>query len=141
MSTATKEKQVKVNVEELFSLWKQQSKDGKTTYFSGVSRTGCKLIAFFNGKKKNPNEPDLRICVKNEDGKAGDELAALWVKESKTGKKYYSGKLSDQEVYVTCFINESKNEKAPYLRGYLQSELNANKEEVKQEAKPKKSLI
>ena len=88
MSTATQEKQVKVNVKEAFTLWKNTSKDGKTTYFTGVSRTGCKLVGFYNGKKKNPNEPDLRIYAQPEEGNASDELAALWVKESKAGKKY-----------------------------------------------------
>lgn len=139
MSTATQEKQVKVNVKEAFTLWKNTSKDGKTTYFTGVSRTGWKLVGFYNGKKKNPNEPDLRIYAQTEEGKAGDELAALWVKESKAGKKYLTGKLTDQEIYLTAFINGSGNEKQPYLRVYLQSELKENEKVEEKPAETKKA--
>ncbi len=45
-------------------LWSKKSKDGKTDYFSGnVEIDGKKtmIVAFYNGNKKNPNEPDYRI--------------------------------------------------------------------------------
>lgn len=152
MSTATQEKQ-QTQVKEVFALWKKESKDGKP-YFSGKSRTNVELVAFYNGNKKNPNEPDLRIYAKDENGRAEEkELASMWCKVSeKTGNKYLSGKLNDQEIYLRGFFNNEKDSKRPYIKVYLQTELDAandvkkqaeskqveEKKESKKESKPKK---
>lgn len=120
-----------------FVLWKQVSKDGKTSYFTGKSNTDVKLVGFYNGMKKNPNEPDLRVYLQNDDGKAGEEVASLWCKVSEKGNKYLTGKaLKGEEThYIKGFINKSTNEKAPYLSIYLEEELNAHSEKQAKESK------
>ena len=112
MSTATQQKQ---QLKELFALWKTTSKDGKTTYFTGKTANGSNLVAFYNSKKKNPEEPDLRVYISNEDNTKRIEYASLWCKVSKAGSKYLSGQTKDK-MYIAGFFNNSKNEKAPFTR-------------------------
>ena len=129
MATATQQKQ---QLKELFALWKTTSKDGKTTYFTGKTANGSNLVGFYNSKKKNPEEPDLRVSMKKEDGTNLD-YASLWCKVSKAGSKYLSGQTKDK-MYITGFFNNSKNEKAPYIKVYLQDALHP-KQEAKEEPK------
>ena len=125
MSTTETKKEIKM--EQAFALWKQTSKAGNE-YFTG-SDGKTKLVAFYNGKKKNPKEQDLRVYAMDKDGKAEEkELVSLWCNVSKSGKKYLTGKL--EEKRLVGFINENpKNEKQPYVSVYFS-------EDAKVEEKP-----
>lgn len=46
--------------EEILSLWENENKDG-FEYLSGVTKDGKKVVAFYNDKKKNDKEPDIRV--------------------------------------------------------------------------------
>ena len=59
---------------------------------------------FKNDKKTNEKQPDYRGKV-NVNGK--DMEGSLWVKESKTGTKYFSA--SFQEPYVKAVTNTESN--------------------------------
>ena len=52
-------------IEELLSLWEQESKDGME-YLSGVTKDGKRVVAFYNDKKKNKKEPDIRVYYSKE---------------------------------------------------------------------------
>ena len=105
MATKTEQKK-EMKMEQVFALWKQTSKGGNE-YFTG-SDGKTKLVAFYNGKKKNPKEPDLRVYAVDKDGKAEEkELVSLWCNVSKSGKKFLTGKLEDKRL--VGFINEKAN--------------------------------
>lgn len=152
---ATNQKQQeRVYPEEIAVLWRNTSKDGKTSYFKGFTGerlpdpNHLSLVGFYNSKKSNPKEPDLRISVDNKEGNI--PFASLWVKESKGGNRYLTGKLDEaftpagSDGYIIAFINSNPESKAPYLKIYLQADLDKEKkEESKPEAKaetPKKPV-
>lgn len=120
---------------ELFVLWKEESKKGNE-YFKGTSTDGFNLIAFYNGTKKNPNEPDLRVHLRNSDGTSGDEYASLWCNVSeKTGNKYLAGYLNTPDrAKIIAFIRKAdENPKKPYIKAYFREDLDkkaASKEEA-----------
>lgn len=120
-NTATQETKKEFKLEQAFALWKRKSKDGKKTYLSGVGENK-RFTGFYNTKKQNPKEPDLRIYEVSEDGKLSkEEVASLWCNVSEnTKKKYLTGKYNDKKV--VGFINDGKNEKAPYLSVYYREE-------------------
>lgn len=132
MSTLpTTETKKEFKMEQAFALWKNTSKSG-SEYFTG-SDGKTKLVAFYNGKKKNPKEPDLRVYAQDKDGKAEkDELVSLWVNVSKNGKKYLSGKLGEKRL--VGFINENAKEKQPYVSVYFSDE--QEKPQTTEAAKP-----
>lgn len=107
-----------------FALWNKTSKDGKTKYLTGKTKDGKWLTAFYNTKKKNPNEPDLRVYVQNDNNEPLEEYVSLWCKVSAKGNKYLNGKLGDK--WITGFIRKSDNVKAPYVSVYYQDEENTN---------------
>lgn len=55
-----KNENAKKNYEEILSLWENENKDG-FEYLSGVTKDGKKVVAFYNDKKKNDKEPDIRV--------------------------------------------------------------------------------
>lgn len=122
MSKATKaevknevRKEFKLN--QVFALWKQTSKAG-ATYFSGKDEEGNHLRGFYNLKKQNPNEPDLRVYTVDSEGNISkDPITSLWCNASKNGKKYLSGKVNDKRV--VGFINTKASEKQPYITIYF----------------------
>ena len=119
-----------------FALWRYKSKDGKRTYLNGHGDSDNKLVAFYNTKKANPKEPDLRAYEKDAEGNLGKEsVLSLWCNVSeKTKKKYLTGTYYGNKV--VCFINdESKNEKAPYIVGYYREDGTLAKEQKNEEAK------
>lgn len=116
-------------MKQVFALWKNTSKEGKA-YFSG-KYDGVEVRGFYNGKKQNPKEPDVRIYVVDANKNLSkDELCSLWCNVSKNGKKYLSGKLNGQKVIG--FINATANEenKKPYISLYWSEEQNEQKEEA-----------
>ena len=109
MSTKTTQKTTagkkEFNLTPVLTMWIYKGKNG-VKYLSGITDedTPVKLKGFFNGKKKNPKEPDIRIYKQLDKGVLEkDEFISLWVKVSKGGKKYLSGKLGDK--WVTGFFN------------------------------------
>lgn len=109
MSTKTTQKATaskkEFNLTPLLTMWIYKGKNN-VKYLSGKTdeEHSLKLKGFFNGKKKNPKEPDIRIYKQLDKGVLSkDEFISLWVKVSKGGKKYISGKLGDQ--WVTGFFN------------------------------------
>lgn len=50
----------KQNYVEILSLWENESKGG-FEYLSGVTKDGKKVVGFYNDKKKNDKEPDIRV--------------------------------------------------------------------------------
>jgi hypothetical protein len=107
MSTKTAQKNTaktkEFNLTPVLTMWIYKGKND-VKYLSGKTPDGVKLKGFFNGKKKNPKEPDIRIYTQLDKGVLSkDEFISLWVKVSKGGKKYISGKLGDK--WVTGFFN------------------------------------
>lgn len=116
----------KFNLEEAFTMWKNVTKTGKHI-LKGHDLHGNKLVGFFNTLKKNPKEPDIRICEINFDSEGkettGKELCALWTYVAKSGKSYFTGTTDEKEMIV-AFINEESetDDKKPYLKGYFQED-------------------
>ena len=108
---------------QLLAMWKRKSKNN-TTYFTGKTEGGDRLVGFFNGKKQNPKEPDVRIYLVDAEGKATkEEYCSLWVNASeKTGNKYLTGKI--KEVRVVGFINKKEDDdKRPYFTVFESQEI------------------
>ena len=122
-TTKTTETKKEFKLEQAFALWKQKSKDGKKTYLSAKG-----LIGFYNTKKKNPKEPDLRVYGVNEKNDLTKEpVCSLWCNVSEnTKKKYLTGTYEDKKV--VGFIYEGDNEKAPYLSVYFREDGNITDE-------------
>ena len=52
-------------------------------YFTGKTDGGERLVGFFNGKKQNPKEPDVRIYKVDSECKAvKEEYCSLWTNAS-----------------------------------------------------------
>lgn len=100
----------------VFALWKKTGKNG-THYFSGKTETGTFLTAFFNGQKKNPKEPDVRVYTQDKDHNLSkEEYVSLWVNVAKSGRKYLTGKIGDKRV--VGFINDKAEGNRPYVSVY-----------------------
>lgn len=110
------EKKEEFNLDEAFVLWKHEGNNG-VCYLTGNTPDKVKLLGFFNNKKKNPKEPDIRIYSLDENGKQSEEVCALWETESKNGNKYLSGN-SDDDFLVAFYNDIEDNGKLPYLRAY-----------------------
>lgn len=104
-------------LEQAFALWKHKAKSG-SAYFTGGTRENP-IIAYYNTKKKNPKEPDLRVykLIENE---IGDEICSLWVNSNDNGKQWLTGKFNDKKV--VGFIYKGDNEKRPYISVYYQED-------------------
>lgn len=106
------------NMKEVFTMWLKKNEKG-TQYLSGKTPDGLRLVGFFNGKKKNPKEPDVRIYEVDKDGKLSEkELTSLWVNVSKKDKKYLSGKVGDMRVVGFINTKAEANGKRPYFSVY-----------------------
>ena len=127
----TKEQKKEFNMKQVFVMWIRKSKNGRQ-YVSGVDAAGERLVGFFNGKKKNPKEPDVRIYRVDQDGHTEqDEFTSLWMNVSKNNKKYLTGKVGGQRV--VGFINNkaTTSGKIPYFTVY-----ESDSEPPKKEDKP-----
>lgn len=120
----------KFEMKEVFTMWLKKNDKG-TQYLSGKTPDGLRLVGFFNGKKKNPKEPDVRIYEIDKDGNMKkEELTSLWVNVSKNDKKYLSGKVGDMKI--VGFINSKgeENGKYPYFSVYESESTPKPKEEA-----------
>ena len=116
MENTTNKKEFKL--EQAFALWKATSKTGKQ-YFTG-SDGNQKIMAFYNGKKKNPKEPDLRVYPVIDGNRAKEEIASLWLNNTKNGKQIFKGYYLKEKV--VGFINKKENSKSPYVAVYFESD-------------------
>lgn len=120
MRTAKKEEvKQEVKLAEAFALWKNTSKAG-TEYLKGYDLHKNKLVGFFNGNKKNPKEPDVRVYSIDAEGNQEKEVASLWENISKNEKKYLTGSTDEKEKLVGFYSN--KDEKTPYIRVYFKED-------------------
>lgn len=124
MITVKKEevKKSEFNLKECFILWKNKAKSG-LDYLSGktVDETQVKLIAYYNTNKKNPNEPDIRVYSKNEEGKKDIEVASLWETIGRSDKRYLTGSTNEKEKLVGWY-SKLDDEKQPYIRVYYKED-------------------
>lgn len=105
-------------MKEVFTLWLNKNNKG-TQYLTGKTPDGLRLVGFFNGKKKNPKEPDVRIYQTDDKGNiVNDVEVALWVNISKNDKKYLSGKIEDMRVVGFINSKSEPNSKIPYITVY-----------------------
>lgn len=112
------------NLTEAFVLWKNKSKNN-VEYLSGkLSDEGSnvKLVGYFNTRKKNPKEPDIRIYDIDSDGTQGIEVCSLWENISKGEKRYLTGTTNDQEKIIAFYNNLEKNPNTPYIRAYYKQD-------------------
>lgn len=120
---AEETKEEKKELKECLSLWKHESKNG--FYLTGiVKEDSTKVVGFMQNDKKNEKAPDLIIYVQTDKGAKltkDDKIASLWIQTSKAKKDYFTGLTNDNEKLIG-FINESKNEKAPYITVYFKEE-------------------
>lgn len=125
MRKTTKTEEVKqterkeFNLKEAFVLWKNETRKGKNILkgFTSEELDSTPLIGFFNTNKKNPKEPDIRVCTM-KDGKADKEVASLWENIGKTENRYLKGTTDEKEKLVGWY-NHNGNDKAPYIRVYF----------------------
>lgn len=120
-----KVEETRKEMEKAITLWKNTSKLNGNVYLKGYDLNKNEVIGFFETSKKNEKQPDLKIYTV-KDKKADKEICALWIRESKDKKEYFSG-LTDDKESVVGFINEKATEKIPYLNVYF-SENNTDKE-------------
>lgn len=120
-------------LERFFTLWIYKSKKGNK-YLSGVTEDGEKLRGFFNSKKENPKEPDIRIYTVNKKGDISkEEFISLWCNaNAESGKKYISGKIDGKRVVGFFNSKAEVNGVIPYINVYYSdNEQNESKEENK----------
>lgn len=116
-------KEVKRELKEAFILWKNKAKSGME-YLSGNTGKDCGELAgasvsgFFNSKKENPKQPDIKLYVKDENDK-NVEVAALWERITKNEKRILTG-LTNEKENLVGFYNKSEDEKQPYIKVYFQ---------------------
>lgn len=110
------------DLDEAFVLWKKVSKSG-TEYLSGYAivneKTQVRLIGYFNTRKNNPKEPDIRIYSIDSEGNQDMEVCSLWENISKNEKPYLTGMTNDKEKIVAFYRDNDINER-PYVRAYYQ---------------------
>lgn len=114
----TKVEKEKFNLDEVFSLWKKQSKDGKD-YLTGTTKDGARIIGFINDKKDNT--PKVRIYSTKEDGSREEEIIALWESISKQDNLYLSGLTNENEKIIAFYSNNKENNR-PYIKGYYKKD-------------------
>lgn len=112
----------KFNLEEVFALWEKSKANGKeeVIYYTGktASDKPVNLVAFINGVKKNPNQPDIQVYEQAEKGKEKTQVASLWENKSKAGKIYLSGKDNEGRKLVGFFNDKTGSGKYPSIRVY-----------------------
>lgn len=119
-----KEEVKKTKLEEAFALWRHGAKSG-ASYLTGntsEAQTGLKLVGYFNGRKKNPKEPDIRVYSLDEEGKQDKEVCSLWERVSKYGNQYLTGTTDDKEKIIAFYDNLDMKSNRPYIRAYFKQE-------------------
>ena len=138
------------NMKQVMTLWLKKSKSGMQ-YLSGIyvydENAGndgkVYVTGFINGKKKNPKEPDIRIYQNVQGEKCDDDyiIISLWCNVSRSGKKYFTGKIDDMKFVGFINSNATVDSKIPYITLYESNSEPPKKEEKKYtsgEGAPKK---
>ena len=105
---------------EVMALWLARSKNN-TEYLNGFMSkkyNNAKIRGFFNGNKKNPKEPDVKIYNLTAEGTLDIEVATLWNNLSKDEKQYLTGYTDDKERLV-AFYGDKEDTKHPYIKVYF----------------------
>lgn len=117
----------KNNLVQCMALWTH--KNAKVPYVTGLvgarGEEQFKVVGFFNGKKKNPKEPDLRIYEDLEKGRSREELVSLWLAQAKSGTQYYYGYDNEKKRVVAFHNANKKSEKSPDITVYYPVEESA----------------
>lgn len=109
----------KQNLEEVCALWEVE---GEKPYLKGRDNEGKLVKGFYRTNKKNAKEPDIVVCSVDEEGKAKDEIIALWSQVSKeTKKEYLYGKAGDESV-VGFYSEQVEGKNRPKIRVYFRDE-------------------
>lgn len=108
---------------EAFVLWKNESKNN-VEYLSGrlEGKEEVKLVGYFNSRKKNPKEPDIRVYDIDSEGKQGIEVAVLWENISKNENRYLTGNTNDDERLVAFYSDIDENPTRPYIKAYYKQD-------------------
>lgn len=131
-ATATKKE---FTLTQVFAMWKRTSKNGKTTFFTGKDIDGREIRGFYNTKKQNPKEPDIRIYHLTENGELEKEVyVSLWCNAKDNGKKYLSGKIDGARVVGFINTKASAENKQPYFSVYW-SDTNDEKKPAETDSK------
>ena len=117
---AKKQETKEFNLEEVCALWEMK---GEKPYLKGQDNEKKVVLGFYRNNKKNPKEPDIVVCDTTENGKAKDEIIALWSTISKESKKeYLYGKTKDGEGVVAFYSQEVEGKNRPKIRVYFRDE-------------------
>lgn len=118
-----KEERKEFDLEEAFVLWRNETKSKKHILkgYTSEALGRAALVGFYNTNKKNPKEPDIRVCLV-EDNKAGKEVASLWENVSPKEVRYLTG-VTDEKEKLVCFYGDEHKEARPYIRAYFRKEI------------------
>lgn len=115
----------KTELEEAFVLWRNEAKSGGS-YLRGYTPEkvlgGVGLVGYFNSKKRNPKEPDIRVYTLDSEGKQDKEVCSLWENVSKAGNQYLTGTTDDKEKIIGFYENYDKESNRPYIKAYFKQE-------------------
>lgn len=126
-------------LKQVFAMWKRTSKNGKTTFFTGKDIDGREIRGFYNTKKQNPKEPDIRIYHLTESGELEKEVyVSLWCNAKDNGKKYLSGKIDGLRVVGFINAKATAENKQPYFSVYW-SDTNEEKKPAESNSKATKN--
>lgn len=123
-TTKETKKEVKTELKDAFVLWRNESKKG-TKYLKGYTTfegEQIKLVGYFNGLKKNPKEPDVRVYSIDSDSNLENEVASLWDNVGKGNTRYLTGTTDEKEKLV-AFYGKENEEARPYIRAYFSKEV------------------
>ena len=116
--TKNEEKKEKFDLKECFTLWLNTSKEGNK-YLTGYDFNHNRIIGFYNRKKTNDKQPDIRLYAVDEEGKLTDEIITLWSTTFKTsGNTGLNGYTNEKEGIIAFYGNEEETKK-PYIKGYF----------------------
>lgn len=107
-------------------LWRNKGKESGTIYFSGTTDDGISIKMFTNRKTKEAH-PDYRIFKETDEDL--EEIAAMWVKTSKNGVKFLTGK-TVEGVKLVAFATKPEDRekfKCPYFNIYLSEDTDTPK--------------
>lgn len=122
-TTVEKGEEKTFNLTEAFVLWKNKSKAGEN-YLSGYTsetENNTKLVGFYNTKKKNPKEPDIRIYDIDSEGNQGNEVCSLWENISKNENRYLTGTTNENEKIIAFYTKDKINDR-PDIRAYYKQD-------------------
>ena len=121
-TTKSKNTNINKDLKEAFALWER--KKGDIVYYSGKTSgdDSISIVAFTSKAKKNPAQPDVRVYEQAEKGEEKQELAVLWINQSKAGNTYYSGYTNAKEKIIGFLNQDTKDGKYPTIRVYYKSD-------------------